>query len=316
MSGKFVLVGEPMGLFIAEQQGKLSEVEHFSSSVAGAEYNVAVALSRLGHVAQYCTKLGKDPFGDKIFAGLEKNNIGTDFVMRVSDRLTGFMMKTSTIAGDPEIFYYRKNSAASSISSEDIDNLDLSGCEFLHITGITPAISQSACAAVKRLIERGKENNLTISFDPNLRPQLWASREEMVETLNYLAKFADIVLPGVKEGEILAGTGNERKIAEFYHNMGVKSVIVKLGEKGAYYSEMSGESGYAPAFTVNKIVDTVGAGDGFASGVISAIAEGFSLKEAAERGNIIGAIQITVKSDNEGLPTREELEAVIKKGSV
>ncbi len=88
-----------------------------------------------------------------------------------------------------------------------------------------------------------------------------------------------------------------------------------MGAKGAYYSSKD-EKGYVPAFKVKKIVDTVGAGDGFAAGVISALCEGLNLKEATERGNIIGAIQITHKGDNEGLPTKRKLNAVIAKGEV
>ncbi len=81
-------------------------------------------------------------------------------------------------------------------------------------------------------------------------------------------------------------------------------MIVKLGGDGAYYSADSSDGGYAPGVSVERIVDTVGAGDGFAVGVISALIEGLSLSEAARRGNAIGAIQISHKSDNEGLPTR------------
>lgn len=98
--------------------------------------------------------------------------------------------------------------------------------------------------------------------------------------------------------------------------MGVQNVIVKLGAKGAYYSERDGEKGTVPAFPVGEIVDTVGAGDGFAAGVISALCEGLSLREAACRGNVIGAIQITHKSDNEGLPTRDKLQEVLQRGEL
>ncbi len=316
MYGKIVLVGEPMGLFIAKEEGELSEVENFSSSIAGAEYNVAVGLSRLGHRVAYCTKLGNDPFGDKIIEGLKKNGISTDLVMRTDESTTGFMMKGKTSVGDPKIAYFRKGSAASTISTHDIDRLDLFECEYLHVTGVFPAVSSSACNAVKRLVKRACDLDMKISFDPNLRPQLWKSEKEMVDTLNSFAQRAQTVLPGIAEGKILTGSDKPEKIAEFYHKLGVKNVVVKLGEKGAYYSCASEGDGIVPGFRVNNIVDTVGAGDGFAAGVISALAEGLSLKEACNRGNAIGAIQLTSVSDNEGLPTREELEAVLKKGEV
>lgn len=313
---KIILLGEPMGIFIANELGELSDVSTFTSDVAGAEFNVATGLSRLGHEAVYCTKLGTDPFGDKIMNAIKKNGIIADFVMRDSENLTGFMLKNKVIDGDPKIAYYRKGSAVSKITPEDIDSLNLSDSKWLHVTGITPAISQSALESVKRLIERAKEQKMFISFDPNLRPQLWSSEKEMIDTLNLLAESADLVLPGLKEGEILSGRKGAKEVANFYHDMGAKYVVVKLGDKGAYYSEKDGESGEMPCFKVNEIVDTVGAGDGFAAGVISALAEGKSLKDAAYRGLVIGAIQITHKSDNEGLPTKQELADIIEQGYI
>ena len=313
--GKIVLVGEPMGLFIADELGELEDVPHFTAAVAGAEYNVAVGLSRLEHTALYCTRLGNDPMGKRILKSMEANGVATDLVTVTNDALTGFMMKGMTEVGDPKIAYFRKNSAASTISVHDIDKLDLYGCDFLHITGIFPAVSKSAYDAVRRLISRAKALDMFISFDPNLRPQLWASEKEMVRCLNTLAQDADLILPGLGEGKILTGKETAEDIAAFYHNMGVDSVVVKLGPKGAYWST-GGESGVVSEFPVKKIVDTVGAGDGFAAGVISAVAEGLSLREAAFRGTVIGSIQISNKGDNEGLPTREQLAAVIEAGIV
>ncbi|MDO4459204.1 MAG: sugar kinase [Clostridia bacterium] len=313
MPGKIVLVGEPMGLFIAKEEGELSEVKNFSASIAGAEYNVAVGLTRLGHEVSYCTKLGNDPMADRILGGMKENHISTDLILRDDEKLTGFMMKGKTAVGDPKIAYFRKGSAASCISTHDIDKLDLCECEFLHVTGVFPAVSPSACNAVKRLIKRCKDLDMIISFDPNLRPQLWPGEQEMIRTLNSFAESADTVLPGIAEGKILTGRDTPEGIAEFYHKKGVTNVVVKLGSSGAFYSGPNG-SGTVPGFKVNKVVDTVGAGDGFAAGVVSALAEGLSLKDAVKRGTVIGAIQVTNVGDNEGLPTREELEAIMEKG--
>lgn len=313
--GKIVLVGEPMGLFIAEELGELEDVEHFSAAVAGAEYNVAVGLSRLGHKALYCTRLGNDPMGKRILKSMEANGVSADLVSVADNAVTGFMMKGKTEVGDPKIAYFRKGSAASTISVHDIDKLDLYGCDFLHVTGIFPAVSKSALDAVRRLITRAKALDMFVSFDPNLRPQLWADEKEMVRTLNSLAMDADLVLPGLSEGRILTKKETPEEIAEYYHKRGVDSVVVKLGAEGAYWS-CGGESGTVPGFPVKKIVDTVGAGDGFAAGVISAVAEGLSLQEATKRGTVIGSIQIAHKGDNEGLPTKEKLAEIMEAGIV
>lgn len=311
---KIVLLGEPMGLFMANGPGAISEVGGFTASIAGAEYNVAVGLARLGHTPAYCTRLGYDPMGEKVLNGLRQNGIATDLVMQAEGELTGLMFKSSTQKGDPDIAYYRKGSAASKISPHDIDGLDLYGCERLHVTGIFPAVSASALSAVKRLISRARALDIPYSFDPNLRPQLWADQKQMAATLNELAEGAETVLPGIGEGRQLTGRDTPEGIADFYHDMGVKNVVVKLGADGAFFSEKGGARGISPGFPVEEIVDTVGAGDGFAAGVVSALAEGEPLEQAAFRGNVIGAVQITHKSDNEGLPTREELGRIILAG--
>ncbi len=313
---KIVLLGEPMGLFMAKETGELSEVNNFALSIAGAEYKGAVGLARLGHQPAYCTRLGFDPLGERILRGLRENGISTDLISQVEGEQTGLMLKGFTQQGDPDIAYYRKGSAASKISPHDIDKLDLFGCERLHVTGIFPAVSESALTSVKRLIARAKALEMPISFDPNLRPQLWKSEKEMTAVLNSLAEDAETVLPGINEGKLLTGESTPEGIAAFYHGRGVKNVIVKLGKDGAYFSEKDGKSGISPSFPVRKIVDTVGAGDGFAAGVISALAEGESLEEAACRGTVRGARQISNLSDNEGLPTREQLGKIILSGIV
>ena len=305
-----------MGLFMAEEPGPLYKAHRFISSIAGAEYNVAVGLSRLGHTPVYCTRLGEDPIGRQILDGMAENHIDTGLVSRTNEQPTGLMLKGSTQEGDPEIAYYRHGSAASKMAPRDVDRLDLSGIDWLHVTGIFPAVSDSAMSATVRLLDRVSALGIPVSFDPNLRPQLWPDERTMVSALNRLAGYAQVVLPGIGEGKLLTGHGHERDIAAYYHSRGAPSVIVKLGGDGAYYSANSGDSGYAPGIEVERIVDTVGAGDGFAVGVISALIEGLPLSEAARRGNAIGAIQISHKSDNEALPTREELKAVLAAGKV
>lgn len=306
MAKKIMLVGEPMGLFIAQEEGPLENVTHFSAAVAGAELNVAIGLSRLEHPVGYLTKLGPDPFGKRIVRTLQQNHIDTDLISYHASSPTGFMLKGKTSHGDPDIYYVRKNSAASTICPADIERIDFTGYGYLHMTGIFPALSASTLDAADCLMQKARENGLTISFDPNLRPQLWPDRQTMVRTINRLAARADYFLPGYKEGEILMGSRDPEIIAAHYLNLGLKAVVVKTGAKGAYAASKAG--GFqTPAYPEKRIVDTVGAGDGFAAGVISALVEGLSLAEAVKRGNAIGAIQIMNESDNEGLPTRAEL---------
>ena len=305
-----ILFGEPMALFVADMVGPLEDVEHFTRSLAGAEVNVCIGLTRLGHKATYITRLGDEPLGKYIKKFLTKEGIGTEFITVDPVYRTGIQLKNKVVEGDPFAPYYRKGSAVSHISADEIDAIDFEGIKHVHITGIPPALSESCRQATYRLFERAKENNVFISFDPNLRPALWESKEVMIAIINDLASKADMVLPGTTEGLILMGSENPDEIADFYLNLGVKTVIIKLGCQGAYVKTEK-ESYIVEGFHVEKVIDTVGAGDGFAVGVISGRLEGLPLKECVRRGNAIGAIQVQHISDNEGLPTIEELDIFI-----
>ncbi len=310
MGKGLVLAGEPMGLLIAQSEGTLDSVKGYSLAVAGAEFNVATGSARLGHKTAYLTKLGDDPFGKLITRTLRENKIEDNLVIFTNERRTGFMLKGKVSKGDPQIFYFRSGSAASTLSPEDVEKIDFSAFSHIHLTGILPALSDSTRAAVRLMLKKAREANLFVSFDPNLRPQLWPSQEVMVSYLNELASQADLVLPGDGEGKILCGTTDAHEINAFYRKAGAKTVITKCGPKGALVSDGDREF-MVPGFIIDKVVDTVGAGDGFACGVLTGLMEGLPLEKCVERACAIGAIQCTFSGDNEGLPTPEKLQQFI-----
>lgn len=295
-----------MGLLISQEEGAFEHVGAFYVTTCGAEFNVAIGMQRIGHPVGYYTKLGDDPFGKRIVNTMQAEKISTELIDFSQDRFTGFMLKSKVSQGDPAIFYFRRNSAASTMSPEDVERLDLSRYGAIHMTGITPAISESARAAAEALCAKAKAEGMQFSFDPNLRPQLWPDRQVMIDYMNTMAGKSDIFLPGINEARILVGTDVPEEIAQFNLNRGCGVVVVKLGTRGAYYATAQGEAGYVDGFPA-KVVDTVGAGDGFAAGVLTGRLEGLSWEESVRRGNAVGAIQVMSLGDNDGLPTRREL---------
>ncbi|MEH7745707.1 sugar kinase [Neobacillus drentensis] len=308
---RIMTVGEPMALFVANQEGSLEKVEQFDRFVAGAEVNFSIGMSRLGHEVTYITQLGMDPFGKNIETFLRQNAIDTTYVTYNANYLTGMQWKEKVVSGDPEVFSARKNSAASHMDVETIAHLNWDGFDHIHLTGIPPALSAGCREMVYELMKVARERGVQISYDPNLRPGLWADKQEMVQIINDLACRADIVLPGIEEGKLLTGKEDVHEIAAYYHAAGVKTVVIKLGAAGAFTSSQ-GEQFYTEGFPVKKVVDTVGAGDGFAVGVVSGILEGLPLKEAVKRGTAIGALAVMSPGDNDGLPNRANLEVFIE----
>jgi 2-dehydro-3-deoxygluconokinase len=299
--------GEPMVLFAAQEPGPLDTVQRFARSTAGAELNVAIGLARLGLKSAYLTRLGDDSFGRFVAATMAREGIDMRHVSVDATRPTALMLKSRSDDGsDPQTEYHRRGSAASAIDASALTADTLRGVRHLHLTGIYVAVSPSARAFVFALAQAARAAGVTISFDPNLRPSLWPSREEMVHSLDALSRFADWVLPGVEEGRLLTGRETPEGIAAHYLERGARGVVVKLGARGAYHASADAQ-GIAPGVSVPRVVDTVGAGDGFAVGVISALLEGATLADAAARGNAIGARVVQFPGDCDGLPTRDQV---------
>ncbi|MEK5362691.1 sugar kinase [Peribacillus castrilensis] len=310
---KVLTMGEAMAMFIAEDSGSLDDCMRYKRYVAGAETNVAIGLSRLGIKTAWMSKVGDDSFGRMVMKTLTNEGVDVSNVLMDPLNPTGFQLKSKVEQGDPVVEYFRKNSSASKISLEDFPLEKLPSTQHLHLTGIPPAISGSFRELSWQVLKHLKQKGVTVSFDPNLRPSLWPNEREMISIVNMFAEEADWLLPGIQEGEILTGYSNKEDIASYYLELGVKLVVIKLGEEGAYFVTQN-ERKEVPGFTVTEVVDTVGAGDGFAVGVISALLEGASNEEAVLRGNAIGAKAVMSSGDHDGLPNMEELEHFMKKG--
>lgn len=307
------MVGEAMGLFISEDYGEFDDVNYFSKSIAGAEVNVATGLARLGFDIGYITKLGIDPFGKYIMNHLSKENINTQYVIHDALNMTGLQIKNKVINDDPKVTYYRKNSSFSTMSKEDVEKIDFLGVKVFHITGIPLALNQSTRKMMFYLIKKAKEAGCKITFDPNIRQTLWENKKTMIKVINEVATYSDIFMPGVEEALILTEKKSIEDMVDFYLKKGVKVVVIKDGSNGAYFQEKGGSLKKIKGFKVNEVIDTVGAGDGFAAGVISGILDEVPIRESIKRGNAIGSIQVQDKSDNEGLPTKEELNNYMSK---
>jgi 2-dehydro-3-deoxygluconokinase len=315
VSGLDVLTaGEALVLLAAEVPGALEDVERFRRFCAGAELNVAIGLARLGLRVGYLSRVGDDAFGRTLLGALQREGVSTGLITVDPTRSTGFMLKSLAVDGaDPAIDYYRRGSAASAMDVRDLARAMPLDARHVHLTGILPALSTGCRELAFALATRARAQGRRVSFDPNLRARLWASHDEMVATVNALAAQADIVLPGLAEGRLLTGWRSAEDIASFYLEQGAAAAVVKLGAAGAFCADRDGLRAHVPGVAVARVVDTVGAGDGFAVGVVSGLLEGLALEAATRRGNVIGARVVQFPGDCDGLPTRQELEAVAER---
>jgi 2-dehydro-3-deoxygluconokinase len=309
-----VTVGETMVLFVPASVGPLRYAGTFEKTIGGAESNVAIALSRLGHQSGWISRLGQDEFGVYTRNFIRGEGVDTSQVIFDEAYPTAVFFKERQIGQDPKIYFYRKGSAASQLAPADLNEDYISQAKFLHITGILPALSQSCKETVFRVIDIARKHNLTLVFDPNIRLKLW-SKVEAGETLMEIASRCDIVMPGLEEGEILTGESHPEAIAKRFLEKGAKVVVIKLGERGAYYATAE-ENEYVAGYPVKQIVDTVGAGDGFAAGFLSGLIRGWSYSEAVRLGNRVGAFALTVAGDVEGYPFWSQVDPLAEKNQI
>lgn len=311
---EILTIGEPLVVLASSELGvPLEKVAHFDRYMGGAELNVATGISRLGHTVNYVAQVGSDPFGKFIHSEIGKRNIDFEYVNTDSKYWTGHQIKDLVSQGDPVVFNFRSDSASAHFDETKIDQIDFHEIKYVHMTGIFPSLSAKSEVAFERLLEKAFAAHVPVCFDTNLRPDLWSNKKTMIQKINYYASRADIVLPGVGEGEILCGSKDPETITDFYlESQKTKLVIVKVGAKGAYYKSKEGGKGFVPGFKVKKIKDTVGAGDGFAVGILTGLLEKLSLKDIVQRGNAIGALQVQAYGDNNGYPTRTGLSEFLK----
>ncbi|WP_256687146.1 sugar kinase [Halococcus qingdaonensis] len=309
MTPDVLTLGETMVLFSPDEPGPTKHQQTFKKSLGGAESNVAIALSRLGNDVGWYSKLGADPHGNYINSFVRGEGVDTATVEFTDDAPTGIMFKERRALGETSVYYYRHGSAASTMSADDLPTDAIADADYLHLTGITPALSDSCREATLAAIERAREAGTTISFDPNIRHKLWESNEEMRRTLLALVEKSDIVLPGIEEGRALFDTDTPEAIANACRDRGAAIAVVKLGAEGALVDD--GEATRVPGYEVERVVDPIGAGDGFAAGFLDGRLRGLDAVEATKRANAVGAFATTVTGDVEGLPTERELDVFL-----
>jgi 2-dehydro-3-deoxygluconokinase len=295
--------GETMVLFAPAERGTLESAPAYHASIGGAESNCAIGLARLGYSVAWVSRLGRDPFGERVLKTIRGEGIDVSRVQRCDAAPTGLMFKEPGPGNTTRVFYYRRQSAAAALRSEQFDSLS---AKYLFVTGITPALSDSNRKLTFELVERFRAAGTKVAFDPNMRFRLWSASEARVVFLE-LARKCDILIPSLAEAEIMTGLKESESMLDALISLGPPQVVLKAGDQGAWYADGE-ERGFCPCYSVPEI-DPVGAGDAFCAGLLSGLLDGQPLREAVKRGAALGALCVSTFGDYHGLPDRTGLQA-------
>jgi 2-dehydro-3-deoxygluconokinase len=290
-----VTLGETMAVLYPREAIPLDQAQTLQLGIGGAESNLAIALSQLGHSVRFISRVGDDPFGQRIRATLEAEGVDVTGLLTDERAPTGIFFRAWLPDGKRRVFYYRSGSAASHLTPADLTPAAFAGIRLLHLTGITPALSASCAATVERAIELAHAAGAWVSFDPNYRPALWDVATARQALLPLIAR-ADILLLGHEDSQAILGMDERERILAYGRASGARIVVLKEAERGA--SAQSGQIYVSvPAEPVAAAVDPVGAGDAFNAGFLSAWLRGESLEAGLRLGTQLGARVVATPGD-------------------
>ncbi|WP_435552529.1 carbohydrate kinase family protein [Natrinema sp. CGMCC1.2065] len=312
-----LVAGETLIDFVPERAGSLKDVAGFERRPGGAPANVAVALARLEEPPLFWTRVGADPFGRYLERTLVDLGIPDRFVERDSGAKTTLAFVTHDETGDREFTFYRDGTADTRLEPGRVDDATLSDCEWVHAGGVTLS-SGSAREATLDLLERAAAADCTVSFDPNLRSELWSDEETFATVVGDALAYVDVCLATGPELAALGFDGDSpMAIARAAVERGpVHTAVVTRGAAGAV-AVASADAPW-PAATVEhpgfavETVDTTGAGDAFVAGAIAALRDGDDLEAAVTVANAVGARATTAAGGMTALPTRAEVAALLE----
>lgn len=286
-------IGEALvALYPADSQ-PLETGRDLRVSTGGAEFNVAIHLARLGIATRFAGLVGDDPWGRKLTATLDDEGVDTSSVFTHPGRLTGCYLKESK-AEVTSVYYYRARSAASSL--EALPNTAFDQVGHVHLSGITPALSQECARLVANVLDMGQLRGHTTSFDINYRAGLWEPADAGELLLN-LARRATTVFTGLDEAEVLWGCTTAAQVRSLFPDVG--EVVVKDGPRAAvaYSKDLTESLMPMPA----DVVDIIGAGDAFAAGYLASRHRNGTLLEALAEGHRLAA-EVIASTDDNGAP--------------
>lgn len=317
---KIVTFGEIMLRLAPQGYQRFQQAHCFDAVYGGAEANVAVSLANYGMDAHYVTAVPSNPIGDAAMNALRAFGVDVSDVVRSSKRLGIYYCEKGVSMRPSKVVYDRADSAIANVKPGDFDwDKIFEGADWFHWTGITPALSDSTAAVTLEACKAAKARGVKISCDLNYRKNLW-SREEAGRVMGEIVPMVDVLIANEEdaadvfgihaaETDISAGKLNVegyRSVAsQLVERFGCKLVAITLRESisasdnnwsGMLYDGADGEMYVSKKYAI-RLVDRLGGGDSFGSGLIYALLSGYSRQEAVEYAAAASALKQTIEGD-------------------
>lgn len=318
MAKKVVTLGEIMLRLSTPDFKRFVQSDTFDVTYGGGEANVAAALCNYGLDGTFVTKVPNNAIGQSAINHLRRYGVNTDFIARGGDRLGIYFLETGASMRASQVIYDRAGASIADVDASEFDwDKILDGADWFHTTGITPALSDKAAALTEAALKAAKAKGITTSIDLNYRKKLW-SKEKAREVMTRLCQYVDVCIGNEEDADTTLGfkAGDTDVTKGELHLEGFKDVFQQMKEKfGFKYiasslreSHSASDNGWSALLYDGKdfyhtrqyqvrIVDRVGSGDSFASGLIYGLVTGMPMNDAAEFGVAASALKHTIPGD-------------------
>lgn len=300
-------LGEAMLEFNQTHPGQPNYLQGFGGDTS----NAAIAAARAGATSAYLTRLGQDQFGEALLALWHKEGVDCRAITRDAAAHTGIYFVTHGTHGH-EFGYLRAGSAASHMTPDWLNDqavhASIVHAKVLHASGISLAISESACTTVLAAMRLARESQTLVSFDSNLRLKLW-TLEQAQQGIDAAVRLCDLFLPSLEDMTLLTGLTNPDQIVDWGHARGASTVVLKLGAEGALVSDDQRRERVA-GHTVT-LVDATGAGDCFCGNLLARLTQGDDVFAATRYANAAASIAVQGFGAVAPLPTAAQVQALL-----
>lgn len=311
MDGKLDIITLGEGLIELSSNVSLSLAQSLDKYYGGDTLAAAVAAKRLGSKVGYITRVGCDYFKEFLMDSWQAEGLDISQVKLTGD-FNGLYLLARPKSGIKEFSYYRKRTAASKLSIEDISESYIENAKIFYTSGIAQTLSLSAREAVKKAYTIAKEKGLTTAYDPNYSP-LITSLEDSKEAFDDVINDVDVLFLSDKNDVAkLFELYSAEKIIKYFWDLGINTVVIKSGQDRGYYTGYAGDIVFCE-FLFDQTVDTTCSGDVFNGGFLHAISSGFSPFEATKLASVVSGLQSQKIGAIKSIPTKEEVYAEYEK---
>ena len=269
--------------------GRLSETSTLNKFFGGDTVTTAVAIARLGGNVTYLTKVGNDGFSEFILSALQKENIDTSLITS-NDEQNGMYIVSHTIE-NKEVLYYKRKTAATKLSIEDINEDIIKKLKLVYSTGVVQSLSASARELIRETFKIAKENNVLTAYDPNYT-SCFMNSNDTKECFEEIIDLTDIVFLSLKNDAVkLYEIDSIDKAMKYFWDRGVKTVVIKSHIDNGYYTGYNGEINFTEFYNTQKAIDVTASGDVFNGGFLYALTNGSTPFSATKFAAVVSGLQ-------------------------